>query len=190
MTSILKSPVHAITLIAGGALAAHSAAAGQNAPVSIPNSGLTEASRPGDEARSCAEIEDEVNGLLEKLGRQSEALASASGQVVETGVKGSRTVKNAARKSVATQGFASAASDVASVLPGGALVSGLIGSAAGAAIAADNRKLAERQQVLSREMQANMAALQQQASAAMPDAMRLQHLTELQAVKKCPGSDR
>ncbi|WP_342250344.1 hypothetical protein [Sphingomonas sp. OTU376] len=191
MTSIAKPMAHAITLIAAGALGTLPAStAAQTIPVPVSRAGTPGTSSPADETLSCAQIDAEVNVLLEKLGHHAAALEEASAQVAEVGAAGSRAVSETDKKTTVKQGLASAASDVANLVPGGGFVSGVIGSAAGAAVAADNRKLTVRQQSLSSDMRAKMVSLQEQANAAIPDAMRLQHLNSLQAAKACPTPDR
>jgi hypothetical protein len=172
-------------LAAAAGVTIHVPATAQDASRPQLEAGTADPSRPGDDARTCAQINDEAHRLLTSLEPRAKALAATSAGVQAIGAEGRQIVDDAVRRTVESQTVASAASGLANVVPGGAIVSGLIGSATSAATGADNRKLVSDQQAVARNMEAQMAALKAQADAVLPDAMRLQHLDALQAQKGC-----
>jgi hypothetical protein len=185
--TILPPTIRTLMIAAAAGTSIHSPATAQDAPRPQLPADTADGTRPGDDARTCAEINDEAHQLLASLEPRVKSLAATSAGVQAIGAEGRQIVEDAVRRTVESQTVASAASGLANIVPGGAIVSGLIGSATSAATGVDHGKLVSDQQAVARNMEAQMAALKAQADAVLPDAMRLQHLNALQAQKGCGG---
>lgn len=145
--------------------------------------------RVEDQALSCPQLQEEIDRLMVRLGEDAARMQDNAEAVQrlnsETTARTGEIVKNAQ----SGQAMSSITSGIAGVVPGGGLLSGLIGAAASAATgqAGKSKKLVAQQQAAAREMQEKMQRMWEQASTPVPAALRLQHLQTLQGQKRCGG---